>query len=239
MCGRFNMSINIWEERIVKDDGCKEPKKAFIYFQEYLNLGVGRKLSKVVEKTGKSDRYIKKLSYTWDWVKRADAYDLACIETMSLENRRRIVHSQTNAAISNILISELNRSISELLRDYLIELIEFEETAESFEELEAYVKRNNAFIKHLKRISSIQEGLFDSNLGLLKLNNKKDDDRGDSTFIEQNSLTFNSMSQGDLVAAVREAFGLNSREQVLKDEERNKKIKEHNDTDFDFDNDFI
>ena len=36
----FNLTINIWEERIVKDDGSKEPKKAFIYFQEYLNLGV-------------------------------------------------------------------------------------------------------------------------------------------------------------------------------------------------------
>ena len=44
------MVINIWEERMVKDDGCKELKKAFVYFQEYLNLGVGRKLSKVAEK---------------------------------------------------------------------------------------------------------------------------------------------------------------------------------------------
>ncbi|MCQ2738440.1 MAG: hypothetical protein MJ224_07525, partial [archaeon] len=66
------------------DDGCKEPKKAFIYFQEYLNLGVGRKLSKVAENTGKSDRYIKKLSYTWDWVERANAYDMWLME----ENKR-------------------------------------------------------------------------------------------------------------------------------------------------------
>lgn len=231
------MTINIWEERIVKDDGCKEPKKAFIYFQEYLNLGVGRKLSKVAEKTGKSDRYIKKLSYTWDWVKRADAYDLACIETMSLENRSRIVHSQTNAAISNILISELNRSISELLRDYLNEFIEVEETAESLDEVNKYIRNHNEYIKHLKRISSMQGSLLDSNLDLLMLNNKKEDNRGDFTFIEQNSLTLNT-SQGDLVAAVRESFGLNSREQILKEEERNKKIKENNDTDFD-DDDFI
>ena len=53
------MTLNIWEKRIVKDDGCKEPKRAFVYFQEYLNLGVGKKLSKVAENTGKTDRHIK------------------------------------------------------------------------------------------------------------------------------------------------------------------------------------
>ena len=84
MCEVFNLTINIWEERIVKDDGCKEPKKAFIYFQEYLYLGVGRKLREVAENTGKTDRYIKKLSYTWDWVERANAYDMWLME----ENKR-------------------------------------------------------------------------------------------------------------------------------------------------------
>ena len=57
--------------------------------------------------------------------------------------------------------------------------------------------------------------------------------------VEQKSLTFNSTGKGDLAAAVREAFGLKPREQILKEEEeRNKKIKEHNDTGFD-DDDFI
>ena len=30
MCTVFDMVINIWEERMVKDDGCKELKKAFV-----------------------------------------------------------------------------------------------------------------------------------------------------------------------------------------------------------------
>ena len=64
------MTINIWEERIVKDDGRREPEKAFKYFNEYLLLGGGRTLRKVAEQTGKSYKYMEKLSCTWDWSNR-------------------------------------------------------------------------------------------------------------------------------------------------------------------------
>ncbi|MCQ2737866.1 MAG: hypothetical protein MJ224_04605 [archaeon] len=78
------MSINIWEKRIVKDDGRREPEKAFKYFNEYLLLGGGRTLRKVAEQTGKSYKYMEKLSCTWDWSKRANAYDMWLLE----ENKR-------------------------------------------------------------------------------------------------------------------------------------------------------
>ena len=80
----FNLTINIWEERIVKDDGRREPEKAFKYFNEYLLLGGGRTLRKVAEQTGKSYKYMEKLSCTWDWSKRANAYDMWLME----ENKR-------------------------------------------------------------------------------------------------------------------------------------------------------
>ena len=115
MCERFSMTINIWEERIVKDDGCKEPKKAFIYFQEYLNLGVGRKLSKVAEKTGKSDRYIKKLYYTWNWTERAVAYDMFLME----ENKRefKVETREKYRLTNNVALQALHVAIDELKKE--------------------------------------------------------------------------------------------------------------------------
>ena len=109
------MVINIWEERMVKDDGCKELKKAFVYFQEYLNLGVGRKLSKVAEKTGKSDRYIKKLYYTWNWTGRAVAYDMFLME----ENKRefKVETREKYRLTNNVALQALHVAIDELKKE--------------------------------------------------------------------------------------------------------------------------
>ena len=74
------MTIKIWEERIVKDDGRREPEKAFKYFNVYLLFGGGRSLREVAEQTGKSYGYLKKLSRTWDWSKRVNAYDMWLME---------------------------------------------------------------------------------------------------------------------------------------------------------------
>ncbi|MCQ2738507.1 MAG: hypothetical protein MJ224_07860, partial [archaeon] len=193
---------NIWEERIVKDDGCKEPKKAFIYFQEYLNLGVGRKLSKVAENTGKTDRYIKKLSYTWDWTERASVYDISLME----ENKREFEEEtrERYRLANNVALQALHVAIDELKKEPSLR------NAKMAGDLAA---------KLLMKESSV--------------NTKME--------VEQKSLTFNSTGKGDLATAVREAFGLKPREQVLDEkEERNKKIKENNDFDDDlYEDDFI
>lgn len=107
------MSINIWEKRIVKDDGSKEPKKAFIYFQEYLNLGPGRKLREVAENTGKSNRYIKKLSYTWDWVERANDYDMFLME----ENKREFEEeTRERYKLANSVSLEVLRAFDKIIK---------------------------------------------------------------------------------------------------------------------------
>ena len=197
----FSMTINIWEERIVKDDGCKEPKKAFIYFQEYLNLGVGRKISKVAENTGKTDRYIKKLSYIWDWMERASVYDMSLLE----ENKREFEEEtrERYRLANNVALQALHVAIDELKKEPSLR------NAKMAGDLAA---------KLLMKESSV--------------NTKME--------VEQKSLTFNSAGKGDLAAAVREAFGLKPREQILDEkEELNKKFKENNDDDDLYEDDFI
>ena len=83
--------------------------------QEYLNLGVGRKLSKVAEKTGKSDRYIKKLYYTWNWTERAVAYDMFLME----ENKRefKVETREKYRLTNNVALQALHVAIDELKKE--------------------------------------------------------------------------------------------------------------------------
>ncbi|MCQ2963944.1 MAG: hypothetical protein MJ203_00010 [archaeon] len=67
------------------------PLNARPEIKEYLTLGIDRNLRKVAKNTGRSLKYIKKLSAEWNWTERANLHD-----TSVVEENKKLFEAETN-----------------------------------------------------------------------------------------------------------------------------------------------
>jgi hypothetical protein len=69
-----------------------ETKTSFVWFIRYLELGTDRSLEKLLEKYSKSKGYIAQLwkwSSLYNWVSRADAYDISILDKAQKINEKK------------------------------------------------------------------------------------------------------------------------------------------------------
>lgn len=83
------------------------------YFQTYLDLGEKRTLNKVADLTDRSIDTIKRYSSKWNWVKRAEAYDIYKHKKLHDEYEQR--WEERNRLIFDMGEDELN-FLGELFR---------------------------------------------------------------------------------------------------------------------------
>ena len=67
-----------------------ESTKAYEAFSEYRDMGANRSIAKVAEKLGKSNQLLGRWSRTWDWVKRAAAWDAEQDRLARIQNTEEI-----------------------------------------------------------------------------------------------------------------------------------------------------
>lgn len=163
--------ISYWSEPLVKEmktraypDGTmvKEPRKAFLLFQEYLHLEYlknkgGRSQRKLVKylKDNVGDlsveivdvdlRTINRYSVKWEWVKRAEAYDNYRIQLRNELNKQILVETlNTNCRIelhnSEVLgsLSVMATKLYEKIYKKLLKIIEEDSTVD-LKELQGYI----------------------------------------------------------------------------------------------------
>lgn len=94
------------------DRQAKEPEKAYAYFALYRDLGRTRTVAKVAAEVNRSRDYLHKLASTWQWVRRAQAFDREGdrIYAESLAERRRDMadrHARIASALQAKIVARL------------------------------------------------------------------------------------------------------------------------------------
>lgn len=142
----------IWEERQIGRYGKKETKRAFHYFQLYLNQSHPRSISRLYKTFLKSnyDGAPPKLKTLWNyssefgWVKRVEAYDQHLIDVNRKNKELKL--SQVYSDVADFNVDELKKSIT--LVDYPKKVI-----ADALRKYEADEISLDKFNKYVESVS--------------------------------------------------------------------------------------